>query len=88
MLSKEEIEKIKEQIEQLEKDKIGYLEIDDKAGARRKAKRIEELEMQLELDELDKIKQELQIHKEVIRNYPSVQNEIKRRLLECQIKKK
>lgn len=77
MLSKEEIYN---KIEQLEKDKIGYLEIDDKAGARRKAKQIEVLEMQLKLYKTGKIEKELRTYKEVVRDYPALQNEIQRRL--------
>lgn len=79
MLSKEEIEN---KIEQLERDKVAYLEVDDKAAARRKEKQIQQLEQQLKLFDLDKIKRELKIYKEVIRNYPEIANKIRIRLQE------
>lgn len=74
-MNKDEIEN---KIEQLEKEVINYLEVDDKAGARRIKKKIEKLEMQLQLLDLNKIKRELKAYKEVLRNYPELQKEVKR----------
>lgn len=74
MLNKEEIEN---KIQQLERDKTGYLEINDKAGVRRKEKQIEELERQLKLFDIEKIKKELEIYKEVVKDYPEITNRIK-----------
>lgn len=64
MLSKEEIEN---KIEQLERDRIGYLEVDNKVAARRKQKQIEELEMQLKLLDFKDIEQDLELYKKFIR---------------------
>ncbi len=80
------IEEIEEEIDDLEKERIAYLEVNDKAGANRKAKKIENLEMQLEIFNLKKIKQELKIYKDVISNYPAIKNEIQRRLIESEDK--
>ncbi len=63
MLSEDEI-RIK--IDKLEREKIGYLEVNDKAGARRKQKKIEELESQLELLKVNEIKQDLELYKKFI----------------------
>lgn len=63
MLNEDEI-RIK--IDKLEREKIGYLEVNDKAGARRKQKKIEELENQLELLKINDIKQDLELYKKFI----------------------
>ena len=75
-------------INELEKKKIAYLEIDDKAGARRIQKQIDQIELEKELLNLDKIKKELRIYKEVVRDYPSVLLEINKKLAEEQRKEK
>lgn len=59
-------EKIFKKISELESDRMAYLEVNDKAGARRKEKQIHELENQLELLKLDKIKQDLELYKKFI----------------------
>lgn len=71
-----------EQIEELEKKKIAYLEVDDKAGARRIRKQIEKLELQRELQDLNKLKNELSIYKKIVRKYPGISCEIKSKLSE------
>lgn len=78
-MNKDEIEN---KIEQLEREVINYLEIDDKAGARRIKKKIEGLEMQLQLLDLNKIKRELKAYKEVLREYPALERVVKQRMLE------
>lgn len=77
---------LEEKIYELEKKKIAYLEVDDKAGARRIQKQIDKIELEEELSNLDKIKKELKIYKEVIRNYPSVSLEINKKLKELKLK--
>lgn len=77
---------LEEKIYELEKKKIAYLEVDDKAGARRVQKQIDKIELEKELLNLDKIKNELKIYKEVVRNYPSVSLEIDRKLKELKLK--
>lgn len=77
---------LEEKIYELEKKKIAYLEVDDKAGARRIQKQIDKIELEEELLNLDKIKNELKIYKEVVRNYPSVSLEIDRKLKELKLK--
>lgn len=71
MLSRNEI---LDKIEQLEKDKMGYLEVNDKAGARRREKQIRDLENQLELLELKDIKEDLKLYKKFIKE-KGMQNE-------------
>lgn len=77
MSKKQELEN---KIEKLEKDKIAYLEVDNKAGARRIEKQIERTEMELELLDLNNIKKELKIYKEVVREYPALQRVIQIRM--------
>ena len=71
---------LEEKIYELEKKKIAYLEVDDKAGARRIQKQIDKIELEQELSNLTKIKNELNVYKKVVQNYPSVLCEIKREL--------
>lgn len=71
MLSKNEI---LDKIEQLEKDKIGYLEANNKTGARRREKQIRDLENQLELLELKDIEKDLKLYKKFIKE-KGMQNE-------------
>lgn len=73
---------LEEKIHELERKKIAYLEVDDKAGARRVQKQIDKIELEKELLDLSKIKKELKIYKEVVRNYPSVSLEISKKLAE------
>lgn len=77
---------LEEKIYELENKKIVYLEVDDKAGARRIQKQIDKIELEKELLNLDKIKNELKVYKEVVRNYPSVSLEIDRKLKELKLK--
>ena len=55
------------QINILERAKIGYLEVDNKAGARRKEKQIEVLRNELELIDLREDKQILKIYMKFIK---------------------
>ena len=71
-------------IEELEKKKIAYLEINKKADVRRIQKQIERLEIEIELCSLNKIKKELNVYKKVVRNYPGVLCEVNRELLKLQ----
>lgn len=73
-------QELEAKIEELERNKIAYLEVDNKAAARRIEKQIEKLEMKIELLELNKIKRELEVYKEVIRQYPDLQNLVKKKL--------
>lgn len=61
-------DKIYDEIAKLEKDKMGYLEVGDTAGVRRKEKKIAELEEKLELIDLRKIKIELKMYKDFVTN--------------------
>lgn len=60
-------EEIQKRISELEYEKMGYLEANDKVGARRKEKKIRELENQLELLKLNEIKEDLELYKKFIR---------------------
>lgn len=75
-------EELYEKLEMLESKKMAYLEVNDKAGARRIARQIE---LQIDIYNYKKIKQELDIYKKVVRNYPGLQLEIKNKLLEQKI---
>ena len=72
-------------LEMLESKKMAYLEVDDKAGARRIAKQIEQVELQIEISNYNKIKQELAIYKKAVSNYPGLQLEIKNKLIQQKI---
>ena len=61
---------------------MAYLEVNNNASARRIEKQIEQIELEIQVSEYNKIKQELSIYKEVINNYPSLKLEIKKKLLE------
>ena len=61
---------------------MAYLEVNNNARARRIEKQIEQIELEIQVSEYNKIKQELSIYKEVINNYPSLKLEIKKKLLE------
>lgn len=71
-----------EKIEKLHKKRIGYLEVDDNANARRIAKQIQNLETQIELLRFNELKFELSIYKKVVGRYPGISSEVKRLLLE------
>lgn len=60
------IDKIYAEIAKLEREKMGYLEVEDTAGVKRKEKKIAELEEKLELIDLRKIKAELKNYKDFI----------------------
>lgn len=67
-------------IEELEQKRMAYLEINDTRGARRIQKRIDEIEFKIEFLKFEEIKKKLEIYKKVVRNYPSIQLEIKREM--------
>lgn len=71
------IEEKRNKIEKLERERIAYLEVDDKNGARRKEKQIRELEFEIELFEIKKVKDELKAYKKVVREYPEIQRRVK-----------
>lgn len=79
------IDELYDKIEMLESKKMAYLEVDNKAGARRIAKQIEQIELQINISNYNKIKQELEIYKMVLSDYPSLQLEIKNKLIEEKI---
>lgn len=81
-MNKNKKEELENQIEKLEKIKINYLEVDNNAGARRVSKKIEHVQLQIELIELTNLKQELAIYKKVISNYPNLLQEVNNQLSE------
>lgn len=84
-MKKVTIDELYDKIERLECEKMAYLEVNDKAGARRMARKIEQIELQINISNYNKIKQELEIYKKVVRNYPGLQLEIKNKLTEQKI---
>ncbi len=81
-MKKVTIDELYDKIERLECEKMAYLEVNDKTGARRMARQIEQIELQIDISNYNKIKQELEIYKKVVRNYPGLQLEIKNKLTE------
>ena len=80
-MQNEKTDELYNKLEMLESKKMAYLEVDDKAGARRIAKQIEQVELQIEISNYNKIKQELAIYKKAVSNYPGLQLEIKNKLI-------
>lgn len=71
-MNKEKIDLLEKQIEDLEKQKVEYLEADMNAAANRIDKKIQSLMKEQELLKYDILKKELDIYKEVVNKYPSV----------------
>ena len=84
-MQNKKIDELYDKIEILENEKMAYLEVDNKAGARRIAKQIEQIELQINISNYNKIKQELEIYKKVVSNYPGLKLEIKNKLIEEKI---
>lgn len=84
-MQNEKTDELYNKLEMLESKKMAYLEVDDKSGARRIAKQIEQVELQIEISNYNKIKQELAIYKKAVSNYPGLQLEIKNKLIEQKI---
>lgn len=84
-MQNKKIDELYDKIEMLERKKMEYLEVDDKAGARRISKQIEQTELQITVSDYNKIKQELKIYKKAVSNYPGLQLEIKNKLIEQKI---
>ena len=76
------LEELEEKIEKLEKIKMDYLESDNNVSARRIAKQIEKLEFQKEFLSFNKLKNELNIYKSVVKHYPGIESEIRIKLKE------
>lgn len=81
-MQNKKIDELYNKIEMLESKKMAYLEVDNKASARRISKQIE---LQISISNYNKIKQELLIYKKVVSNYPRLQLEIKNKLIEQEI---
>lgn len=75
-MNKEKIDLLENQIEDLEKEKIEYLEADMKASANRIDRKIQALMKEQELLKYDVLKKELDIYKEVVNEYPSLKQRI------------
>ena len=84
-MQNKKIDELYDKIEMLERKKMEYLELDNKAGARRIAKKIEQIELQIDIYNYNKIKQELETYKKVVSNYPGLKLEIKNKLIEEKI---
>lgn len=65
-----------DKIEELERKKTEYLEVDDKKSARRIENQINKLQLKEDLKNMSALKRELEAYKEVLKNYP----ELKRRV--------
>lgn len=84
-MQNKKIDELYDKLELLENKKVVYLEVNDKASVRRISKQIEQVELQIEISNHNKIKQELAIYKKIVSNYPSLQLEIKNKLIEQKI---
>lgn len=69
-----------DKIEQLERNRIAYLEADKNADARRIKKQIEKVELEIRLFNLEKTEKELAVYKKVVSNYPELLYKIKKEL--------
>lgn len=75
-----------EKIEKLERKRMEYLEVNKKSDARRIKKQIEKIQQEIELSKYDKLRQKLEIYKSIVKDYPSIQNRIRCKLLELKVK--
>ena len=71
-MNKEKLDLLEKQIEDLEKQKMEYLEVDMNAAANRIDKKIQSLIKEQELLMYETLKKELDIYKEVVNKYPSI----------------
>ena len=81
-MHEEKLDMLYDKIEELEKTRMEYLEIDKNAAARRIEKQIEKVELEIKLLGFNKLKQELDIYKNIVKDYPTLQNEINGKLIE------
>ena len=81
-MHKEKLDILYDKIEELQKTRMEYLEIDKNAAARRIEKQIEKVELEIKLLGFNKLKQELDIYKNIVKDYPTLQNEINGKLIE------
>ena len=81
-MQKEKLDILYDKIEELQKTRMEYLEIDKNAAARRIEKQIEKVELEIKLLGFNKLKQELDIYKNIVKDYPALQNEINGKLIE------
>ena len=79
---KEKLDILYDKIEELQKTRMEYLEIDKNAAARRIEKQIEKVELEIKLLGFNKLKQERDIYKKIVKDYPALQNEINGKLIE------
>lgn len=85
-MNNKKVDVLYDKIEELEKKRMSYLEVDDNISARRIKKQIEQLELKRDIANLNKMKQELDIYKNVVRKYPAISCEINRKLEEVKSK--
>lgn len=71
-----------EKLEELEKTRMNYLEADKNESARRIKRKIDNVEQEIRLYQLDKIEKELSVYRKIVSNYPSLHNQIKKELIE------
>ena len=81
-MHEEKLDMLYDKIEELQKTRMEYLEIDKNAAARRIEKQIEKVELEIKLLGFNKLKQELDIYKNIVKDYPTLQNEINGKLIE------
>lgn len=84
-MDKKRLKELNDKIGKLERKRMEYLEVDNKASVRRLTKQIENIEQEIELSKYEQLKQKLRIYKRIISNYPMIKNEIKYKLLELKI---
>jgi len=73
-------DKLYDKIEELEKKRIAYLEIDRNSDANRIKRQIEKIELEIRVEKLEEIEKELKVYRRVALNYPSLLVEVKREL--------
>ena len=85
-MDKSKLDLLHNKIDELEKKKIAYIEIDNNSYAKRIQRQIDKVQLEIRLFNLDKIEKELRVYKKIVSNYPELLCEIKKQLLEQKIK--
>ena len=79
-MKNEQIKKLYDKKDKLEINRIEYLEVDNNVAARRIERQIKEIELRINLYKFNKVRQELDVYKDIVKNYPELQNRINTRL--------
>lgn len=79
-MKKSKVDELYDKIEELEKKRMTYLEIDRNSDANRINRQIKKVELEIRVEKLKEIESELKVYKKVAFKYPSMLAEVKREL--------